>query len=112
MQDNRTHIIHERTAKVRRTLGYRITNAEGGNLKVIAAEARCHPNDNFNRKVARSIVDTRLRSAVEEGKRHRVFEAEFANTRVPTKANEWRELEQSLLILSEYRLPSPAALQA
>lgn len=112
MEDNLTHIIHERTAEVRRTLGYRVLSGEGGNLKVLAAEARCHPNDNFNKKVARSIVDTRLRSAVEEGKRHRVFEAEFANTKVPTKANEWRELEQSLILLSDLRLPSPAALQA
>lgn len=112
MQDNRTHIIHERTDEVRRTIGYRVVNNEAGTLKVVAAEARCHPNDNFNRKVARSIVDTRLRSATEEGKRHRVFEAEFANTKLPTRASEWRELEQSLLLLSEFRLPSPAALQA
>ena len=112
MEDNRTHIIHERTDEVRRTLGYRVVSSEGGNLKVLAAEARCHPNDNFNRKVARSIVDTRLRSALDEGKRHRVFEAEFVNTKVPTNSTEWRELEQSLILLSDLRLPSPAALQA
>lgn len=112
MPDNRTHIIHERTEEVRRTLGYRVVSTDNNSVSVIAAEARCHPNDNFNRKVARSIVDTRLDSALKEGKRHRVFEASIANTREPTTAREWRELEQTLLMLAEYRLPEPAALQS
>lgn len=108
---NRTHIIHERTEEVQRTLGYQVISAEGNNLQVIAAEARCHPNDNFNRKVARSIVETRLESARNSNKRHRVFEASFANMNMPTNSREWRELEMSLLMISEYRLPKPAAIE-
>lgn len=108
---SRTHIIHERTEEVQRTLGYRVVSNDDNTLNVVAAEARCHPNDNFNRKVARSIVETRLDSALNEGKRHRVFEASIANTRQPTSARDWRELEQTLLMLSEYRLPTPAALE-
>ncbi len=109
MQDNRTHIIHERTPSARRTIGYRVVSHDD-RLEFIAAEARCHPNDNFNKRVARSIVETRLDSAVNEGKRHRVFEGQIANVKQPQTAQEWREVEQTILALSEYRLPEPAAL--
>lgn len=109
MQDTRTHIIHERTPNARRTIGYRVTSHEN-RLEFIAAEARCHPNDNFNKRVARSIVETRLKSAVETGKYHRVFTGQIANVKMPTTASEWREVEQTILGLAEYRLQPPAAL--
>lgn len=109
MLANRTHIIHERTPYVQRTIGYRVIGTEGG-VNVVAAEARCHPNDLFNKKIARSIVDTRLDSAIEAGKEHRVFRASVANINTPTTAREWRELEQTIVALAEFRLPEPAAL--
>ena len=112
MEDKRTHIIHERTEQVRRTLGYRVVSTKNNCVSVIVAEARCHPNDNFNRKVARNIVNTRLTSAMEDGHRYRVFNASIDGIREPKTASEWRELEQTLLMLSEYRLPIPAALQS
>lgn len=103
---NRTHIIHERTETFQRTIGYRVDSYDG-NLSFIAAEARCHPNDNFNKKVARSIVETRLNSAINDGVLHRTFRGNIANVKMPTTAQEWREVEKTILLLSEYRLPEP-----
>lgn len=112
MQEQVTHIVHDRTNDHQRTIGYRIQDNANNSLKVICAETRCHPNDNFNRRVARGHVNCRLDS-YQKGARSpnlRVFEADIS-MRTPTTASEYRELEQTLLLLSDYRLPRPAALQ-
>lgn len=113
MQDQRTHIIHHRTSEEQRTLGYRIVDASNGAVRVVCAETRCHPNDNFNKRVGRSHVENRLQSYLSgnRSERLRAFEADITIAN-PTNAKQFRELEQTLLLLADYRLPTPAAIQS
>lgn len=111
MENNRTHIVHERTNEVQRTFGYRVVE-DGSVLHVTVAEARCHPNDNFSKKAARSIVNTRLNS-FEQGvreERTRTFTMDV-HMRTPQDSRSWRELEKTISHMSDLRLPSPAALR-
>jgi hypothetical protein len=113
MNDNRTHIVHERrSGHPVRTLGYRIKGSHNGMVEVIAAESRCHPNDNFNRETGRRHVASRL-EAFESGARSpdlRAFEANISMD-MPSNHREYRELEDTLFHLADIRLPTPAALE-
>jgi hypothetical protein len=112
-EQNRTHIVHDRrNGHPFRTIGYRVTGHDGRLLNVVAAETRCHPNDNFDREEGRKHVYSRLKS-YQAGARSpdlRAFEADIAMD-VPTNNREYRELEQTLLELADIRLPLPAALR-
>lgn len=105
-----THIVHDREED--RTLGYRIVENDSDHVAVVCAETRCHPNDNFNKATARAHVNSRLDSYMDGNRspRLRVFEADV-NVSTPQNARDYRELEATLLALSEYRLPTPAALR-
>lgn len=110
--ENQTHIVYDRDEQKQRTLGYRIVEADDKHVTVITAETRCHPNDNFNKEVARGHVNSRLNSyqAGARSPKLRAFDTDIAMA-MPTTARDFRELEETLLQLSEYRLPLPAALQ-
>ena len=113
MSENRTHIVHDRrNGHPFRTLGYRITGSNRGMVEVVAAETRCHPNDNFDRETGRKHVHSRLEAYQNGGRSSdlRAFEASVSMD-VPTNNREYRELEQTLLELSDIRLPTPAALK-
>ncbi len=110
--ENRTHIVHDRTDTRQRTLGYRIADYDASQITVVCAETRCHPNDNFCKRVARGHVENRLNSYMEGNRspRLRVFRSDI-HMAMPKTARDFRELEDTLLALSEYRLPIPAALK-
>lgn len=111
-EQNQTHIVYDRTQERQRTLGYRVVDASDSHVGVIAAETRCHPNDRFEKRIARGHVDSRLDSFADghRSPRLRAFAADVTMTR-PTTASEWRELEETLLWLADIRLPTPAAVR-
>jgi len=110
MKNQRTHIVHDRVQN--RTLGYRIVDCDASMITIVCAETRCHPNDNFCKSVARNHVEARLNSYLEGNRspKLRVFKTDIS-VGIPQTARDFRELEGTLLALSEYRLPTPAALR-
>lgn len=112
MQDNRTHIIHDR--EVNRTVGYRIVgHTNNGWLQVVGAEARCNPIDNFCKRQGVSIVNTRIKNALDAGpdSTRRAFVANVRGPRNPQCASDWREIDREVLYTSNKILPLPAAQQ-
>jgi len=111
--ETQTHIVHDRSEDRQRTIGYRIVEADQQpSIRVVCAETRCHPNDNFRKDTARAHVNARLNS-YESGARSpklRAFEAALARS-APTNAEEYRALENELLMLADHHLPIPAALR-
>jgi len=111
MENARTHIIHHRSSTEQHTIGYHILSAEDNTLMILAAEARCHPNDNFNKKVARNIVETRLKSANRGNHHHRTFTMWLEGVSVPTTVDEWRVLENRILDQAAITLQTPASIR-
>lgn len=110
MEDNRTHIIHDRTEN--RTVGYRIVGSNGnGWLQVVAAEARCNPKDNFCKRQGVSIVENRLKHALENGpdNSRRAFVANVRGPRDPRTSEQWRRIDRAILDTVDNALPLPAA---
>jgi len=101
----RIHIIHDRSDCV--SYGYVVDPDETGrNLHVRVARAICSNQDNFNKKVANSILRTRLNTGIKGSNEHRMFEATIAMPQ-PSDSREWRELDQTVVNLADLRLTAP-----
>lgn len=101
----RIHIIHDRTNRT--SYGYVVDPAEDGrNLHVRVARSICSEQDNFNKKVANSIVKTRLDSGVKGSNEHRMFDTTIAMSE-PSDSKEWRELDQTVVNLADLKLTEP-----
>lgn len=113
MESNQTHIVYDRNGNHQRTIGYRIVPTGTNSVRVICAETRCHPNDNFTKDVARNNVNSRLNSfaAGARSSKLRAFEARLEMAE-PRTSSEYRQLEKTLLRLADSYLAIPAALQA
>lgn len=106
--DNRTHIIHDRNRgnSRERTIGYRISKGTSdGILRVSVARAICSKKDNFNKKVARSIVNSRLDSVDQA-----LFTANqgqiYIAAEIPKTCTDWRTFEQTVMSLSDMQIPA------
>lgn len=96
----RIHLMHDRSN--RRSFGYTV-EPDGRNVHIRAAKAECSDRDRFNKKTALIIVRTRLDSGPVGSNVNKVFESTIAMPE-PSTAQEWRELDQTVMQLADLRL--------
>lgn len=101
----RIHLIHDRAN--RQSFGYVMEPAEDGrNVHITVARSICAERDNFNKKVAASILKSRLDAGPVGSNQHRVFSSTIAMA-PPADSKLWRELDQTVVGLADLKLTSP-----
>jgi hypothetical protein len=93
--DNVDHIIQN--SQKRYTVVYRIDETSNNNFRINYGLALTAPNDNFSRKLGRTIATGRLNS----GKAGNVSSIELTGAKIPSNGKQWHDLEKFIMQVVE-----------
>lgn len=106
---NQVHFFYDQNQD--RAFAYRTEPAdEGRAVRAEVAVTYRHPNDNDDRRIARSVLVNRLNAIDNPRNEGKVMET-FVAMPSPETARQYRELEETIKHQVDLKLPTPAARQ-